>query len=354
MALVRSESKEHFTAVAELLKDAETSVRLPVGLALAHAKDKNAVPVLINLLAEMPSTQTWPVEDLLYRLAEDKAPKETPSNDEAGKKKYRDAWLAWWKDHGEKMDLAKLSTVPPMRGTNMIVLLDQGRILELDKSEKPLWKIENLQFPLDVSFVGEARVLIAENNANVVTERNLKGEIIKEFKAPAPIMAQRLPNGNTFIACRSQLKEVDPGGKEVFSYSRPNGEELMRAKKLVNGQIAIVVNSRFILLDPSGKELKSFQVDIHTYGGRIEVLPNGRVLAASYSSKKVVEYDMEGKIVWEAPVPFAEPISAWPLPNGNVLATSMLEDQPAVEVDRTGKVVWQYKTDTRVTRVFRR
>src|SRR5262249_37744705 len=169
-----------------------------------------------------------------------------------------------------------------------------------------------------------------------------------------PVMAQRLPNGNTFIGCRGQVVEVTPEHRELYNYRLPNGEEFMRAKKLPNGQIACVGNSRFVLLDNKGNEVKTFPTGIPTYCGRIEMLPNGRVLAASYNGKKIVEYDMDGKVVWEAPVPMPEPISAWRISNGNTLVTSMLEDQPAVEVDRNGKVVWQYKTDTRVTRVYRR
>ncbi|HKB38759.1 MAG TPA: HEAT repeat domain-containing protein [Gemmataceae bacterium] len=354
VALVRSDSREHLADVRKLLQDSDPSVRLHTGLALALAKEKAAVPVLINLLAELPAAQNWSVEDMLYRLAEDKAPKETPGKNEDSQKKYRDAWLAWWKDNEEKVDLGKLAAAPPIRGNNMIILLDQGRLLEMDKDKKVLWQIDNLQFPLDASFVGEARVLVAENNGNIVTERNHKGEVQWEKKIAAPVMAQRLPNGNTFIGCRGMLVEVTPDGREVFNYRRPGGDEIMRAKKLPNGQIACVANSRFLLLDPSGNELKNWPIDIHTYGGRIEVLPNGRVLAACYSGKKIAEFDMDGKIVWEVPVPFEQPISAWRISNGNTLVTSMLEGQPAVEVDRTGKVVWEYKTDTRVTRVYRR
>jgi outer membrane protein assembly factor BamB len=167
-------------------------------------------------------------------------------------------------------------------------------------------------------------------------------------------MAQRLPNGNTFIGCRGKLFEVDKNGRTVLEIPTTNGREFMRAKKLVNGQVAAVIDSQFILYDAAGKQLNSFPVDIQTYGGRIEVLPNGRVLAACYNGRKIAEYDTGGTIVWEAPVPFDQPIAAWRLSNGNTLVTSMLEDQPAVEVDRNGKVVWEYKTDTRVTRAIRR
>jgi hypothetical protein len=66
----------------------------------------------------------------------------------------------------------------------------------------------------------------------------------------------------------------------------------------------------------------------------------------------VVEYDADGQSVWE--VSIDQPIAAVRLPNGNTLIT-LMQDKSAVEVDRTGKRVWQFKAEnTRVTRAFRR
>lgn len=84
------------------------------------------------------------------------------------------------------------------------------------------------------------------------------------------------------------------------------------------------------------------------------MLPNGRVLVPHNGEGKVVEYDSRGKIVWE--VPFAQPIAAMRLPNGNTLITSMDPDVGAIEVDRAGAEVWTYRdpSSTRVTRAIRR
>ncbi len=64
-----------------------------------------------------------------------------------------------------------------------------------------------------------------------------------------------------------------------------------------------------------------------------------------------MEQDAQGKVVWE--VDFSMPIVATRLPNGNTLVTSF-NQQRAVELDPHGKEVWQYKTETRVTRAWRR
>jgi HEAT repeats len=353
-AVCRAGGEENRAAVRKLLEDPNATVRLRAGLALVSVKEKDAVPVLIDLLGELPPAQAWTVEDLLYRMAADKAPAVSPGTDEASRKKYKEVWAAWWQENGAGVDLAKLDEVPATLGYTLMVLLDQGKVLEVDASKKIRWELANLEFPLDVQYLPGDRILAAENNANRVTERNLKGEILWHHDIPMPIAAQRQLNGNTFIATRNALVEVNRDGKEVFHYQRPNGEQFMRGLKLRNGEVACVTEGhRFVKLDAAGKEVQGFPVDIQTFGGRIEVLPNGRVLVPLYSSNKVVEMEGEGKVVWEAAVPFGTPIAATRLPNGNTLVTSM-NQAPAVEIDRAGKVVWEYKTDTRITRAFRR
>ena len=71
-----------------------------------------------------------------------------------------------------------------------------------------------------------------------------------------------------------------------------------------------------------------------TNGGRIDVLPNGHVLVPQMSQNKVIEYNAEGKPVWEATV--EQPIAAVRLPNGHTLVTS-LNQHRAVELDRGGR-----------------
>jgi outer membrane protein assembly factor BamB len=235
----------------------------------------------------------------------------------------------------------------------MVVLLDQGKLLELDGDRKVRWEISDLQFPLDAQFLPGNRVLVAENQGNRITERNLKGEVLWEHKTEQPLVAQRLPSGNTFIGTRFQLLEVDRDGRQVFAHFPPAGQEIMRAQRLRNGDIVYVSNARqFVRLDASGKEIQSFGVEVYTSGGRIDVLPDGRVLVPQRFNNRVVEQDADGKIHWQAEIP--EPIMGLRLANGNTLLTSLTQ-QRAVEVDKDGKEVWEYKsTESRVTRAWRR
>jgi HEAT repeat protein len=351
-ALCRAGAVQTQPAIRKLLQDPELPVRLQVALALTSAGEKDAIPVLIDLLGQLPYDQALRAEDMLLRVADEQAPGLSLGRDDSSREKCRLAWVAWWKTESPKLDLARLNGAPTWHGYTLLLLLDQGRALELDKQDKVRWQIDGLQFPLDVQRLPGNRVLVAEHHANRVTVRNPKGEIIWEKPVEAPLVAQRLPNGNTFIATNSQLLEVTPTGKEIFTYNPPGDEYIMKAQKLSNGEIACVLShSRFVRLDPTGKELSSFPVQVRTSGGRIQVLPNGHVLVPEHNSNRLVEYDAAGKPVWE--VTIQQPIAAVRLPNGHTLVTSMSQNR-AIELDSKGTEVWEYKSDTRVSRAFRR
>jgi HEAT repeat protein len=359
--LASAGDRQQRAAAAKLLKDRDVHVRLAVGLALAQAGDPEAISPLIDLVEELPTEQSWPVLDLLTRLAgEDQAPL-VVLTDQESRRKSRQAWTKWWEARRSTMDLARLRR-PPGQGYTAILLLEAGRALELDASGKIRWQISGLQKPLDLQVLPgkEEHVLVAEHLADRVTERNTKGKVVWEKAVHSPVMAQRLPNGNTFVASLHQLVEFDRQGKSVFSYNAQGGDDVMRARRLRNGDIALIIHPntapeaacRYVRMDASAtKELASFPVTVKTQGGQLDVLCDGRVVVPQMPDNKVVEYDAEGKPIWELTVD--QPIAATRLPDGHTLVTSMSQDR-AIEFDRDGKEVWQYQSNTKVSRAFRR
>jgi len=356
-ALCRARADDQKPAIRKLLEDKDPHVRLHVGLALAEAKQKDAIPVLIALLEVLPFDQTGTLEDVLYLLAGNKAPEAAPGSDAASRRAYREKWQEWWQKHGAEVDLAVLTQPSRLLGFTMVILLDEGKLQELDAAKRVRWKIEGLGFPLDAQYLAGDRVLVAEQAANRVTERDLKGNIVWEKQVPEPLMAQRLPNGATLIASRQQVIEVNRDGTTLATHTRPAGESVMRAQKLRGGDLAIVTMdlntnaTRYVRVDAKGKEVASFPVPVRTSGGRIEVLPNGHVLIPEMQANRVAEYDTTGKVVWSAQVP--QPIAAVRLPNGRTLVTSMTENR-AMELDRAGSQVWEFRHDSRVSRAWRR
>lgn len=355
-ALTRAKSAAERPTVLKLLKDPEPGVRLRVALALVLAEEPAAVPELIDLLVPLPATQAWQAEDILFRLAEGKEPPSVPlGHDPAARKKCRDAWAAWWGQHAKTVKLARLHEAPRLLGRTVLVLLDMGRVLEVDAENNVKWQLNGLMFPLDVDYLPNNHLLVAEYHGARVTERKLNGEIVWSHPVTGPLAAQRLRNGNTFIVTDGQLLEVDRAGTQTFTYSFPNGQRIMKGMKLGNGEMVVLTSdARVVRLDATGRELSAFGVDLGTrlFGGRIHMLPNGRVLVPHNAENKVVEYDPTGKVVWQ--VSIEQPIAATRLPNGNTLVTSMTQNR-AVEFDPTGAEVWEYRgNNTRVTRAVRR
>jgi HEAT repeat protein len=329
-------------AVHKLLKDADGTVRLRVALALASTRDKAAVPTLIDCLADMPLEQASQAEALLRQTAGDAAPKEMLGADAESRKKVREAWAAWWKANSGSVELARINTSKRMLGYTLICLANNGRVMEIGLDGKERWHIDGLNNPWDAHVLSGDRVLIAEFNGGRVTERNFKGDVLWERAAPNPIACQRLPNGNTFIVCRNQLQEVTRDGKEVFKHDRPD-YSIMGAQKLRNGKVIFFTNNGTAhRLDASGKEEKSFNVGQfgQMWGGGGDVLANGNVVAPQWNSSKVIEYDQDGKQLWEAGVQW--PHSAVRLPNGNTLVSSQNTNK-ITEINKAGKVVWEHQ-----------
>ncbi|MFN4260394.1 MAG: PQQ-binding-like beta-propeller repeat protein [Gemmataceae bacterium] len=354
-ALIRGIKGTIPAEVRKLLVDPMPEVRMRVALALVEAKDKEAIPVLIDLLGELPSTESWKAHEMLFRLARDQAPTLPLGDKPEERRKCRDAWNAWWLAHGQELDLTDFDLVPRELGLTVVAYLDAnnttGRVAEITKEQKVNWQLTGLNYPVDAQVVGKDRILVAEHRLNRVTERDLKGTIIWQHTVNYPVACQRLLNGNTFIACRNQLVEVDANKKALFTYNRPN-YDIVSARKSRNGEyVFVTTNGLYIRLNARGQEVKSFPIGRVQNYSTIDMTPTGHVIIPLTSENRVVEYDGEGRLLWS--VDFQFPTSAMRLPSGNTLLSSM-NTQRVVEINRRGQVVWEHKPPGRPLHAFRR
>jgi HEAT repeat protein len=352
-ALAKGGGVEGRAAVRKLLKDDAPIVRLRVALALTLAKERDAVPVLIDLLALLPAEPFAEAESVLYQLAGDSAPKTPAGMEPAEKKKCRDAWAAWWKVNAARVDLGRLQE-RPWYGYTLICDTGRNRVYEIDRQGKERWAIDNVVQPFDAVVLPGNRVLIAEFNANRVTERDFKGKILWEKRVPGnPSNVQRLANGHTFVAMNGgAIMEMDRDGKEVYRINNVPGN-VLAAKRSRQGTIfCMTFNGQCLLLDTTGKQLKSFATthDANSMGG-IDLPPNGRILITRQAQGKVAEYDRDGKLLLELNAPGARTASG--LPNGHILVAGQ-GTQRTYEMDRTGKIVWEHKDGGQPFRVRRR
>lgn len=225
------------------------------------------------------------------------------------------------------------------------------RVLGLGADGKPLWQFDTSNIVTDAHMVGADRVLYTVDSQRMLIESDLRGKIVSSKKVNLDCgrntirSAQRRPNGTTLCAFAFGLVEIDTRGKEHVLYQRQRigGDAITDVRELPNGTIGLVTtDGLYRLLDARGQEIKNVRIIPRQEfsGGKIDVLQSGGVLVTDWNKNKVVEFDAEGKWVWEANV--KTPTSVSRLPNGNTLVTSQ-EDCCAVELDQTGKEVWRYQ-----------
>jgi HEAT repeat protein len=343
--------------VKRLLKDPDLSVRQAAATALTIAGEKDAVPVLIDLLADLPSARTWPAQDVLHQLAGDKAPGIPAGEKPEERKKYRDAWAAWWKDNAASTNLARLTTSPGYLGYTVLVEVGNnsvGRVTEIGRDGKVRWQVTNLRYPVDAFVLPGERVLITEWDGNRVAEWDFRGNLVwkQENLNGRATNAQRLPNGNTFICTTNELLEVDRTGKQVYRVTVPQG--LTAGYRWPNGELICLRNDgQVVRYDTGGKELGKFPSNRDTsWTSGIDMVRTGNVLVTQPSpNQKVVEYTADGRAVKEWGTPNVT--TATRLANGGILAASH-NDMRVVEYDANGKKVWDYKSDHHIFRARRR
>jgi hypothetical protein len=361
-------------AVRKLLSDADAQVRLRAAQGLLAAKDKAGLPVLVELLNELPVELAWQAEELLHWAANAKGPEPViGAGKPEARRKCREAWKAWLRQHGPQLDLQKpadkgrrpclvvgVGTVPPRRDW---VRLDLSRVAFVYGCDgKRRWQSRPAEQLGDAQFLGGGRVLCMRSPDNFsVAEYDLEGKLLWKYKWGkfCPHFCRRYPNGNTFIGgFLIQFVEVTREGKEVyFQDFAPNGHAPagMFPLQLNNGNL--MWSSSFIQmergphttlaeLDPNtGRALNKTPLprDFTTTHHTVEELPNGHFLVAGehiwgqFGAKTdggVEEFDASGKSVWKHVLRGTS--RAKLLRNGNIL----LSQVGLIEINRAGEKLW--------------
>jgi hypothetical protein len=354
--LTRAASIDH-EEIRRLLDDADAQVRWHTAAGLIRARDKAGVPALMRLLTDGPRETAWQAEDLLCRIAGERAPPASlGAGDDETRKTCREVWETWWQANGAGIDISRLDLAETTLGLTVICDCDVegqfriGRVWECGPDGKARWQIDQVKNPADVQLLPGGRLLVAECQGFVTTERDRQGKVLwSQTVDNYPVSCQRLANGNTFIATYSQLSEVTRDGKVLYAYKRPGS--IYCAQKLRNGNILYAhAGGQIIELDTAGKEVRALALRGLAAWASIEVLPNGRYLVSQYSLNRVIEVDPNGKVYWECSA--QTPAWATRLRNGNTLI-ACTEGRCVVEIDRSGKEVWKQTTAGRPFRVRR-
>jgi hypothetical protein len=379
---------------AAILKEADTEAKFAGLWSLAvTTREKEYVPELLNLVPQLGRGRIWQLEELLLQLA-GSHPKDgrflkTPE----ALGKARDAWLAWWKEKGDKVDFVAFDFKPRVQGITDIIEMDvrgynQSRIVSLGPDLKEKWRLTGLNNPTDLKVMPNGRMWIVESNNNLITEREPNGTTVLTRRniGQQPMNIDLLPNGGMVVVCRNNIVELDKDGKQVWAHAR-NNYDVMAGRRLPNGETLFVTNlyqqpnvpaqQNGFRLDAKGQEVvepkpKDGEAKKPlTFGyvyqlQRMEIVGESNVLICERENRingqtdRVAEYDLKtGKLVWKYDCPpNSGPSSAQRLPNGNTLIC-LMNTQPGgrvIEVDPSNEIVWEYqsKDGLRAARAFRR
>jgi hypothetical protein len=340
--LARADAASRDEAV-RLLADADDHVRFRTAQGLLAARDKRSVPALLALLGNSPPELSWRVEDILYRLAGEKAPMVSSGTTDRERKAWQDAWKTWWDREGDKVDLARVDAATPFLHVLLVPEMHGQKIWEVDRSGKQLWKLDNPNVPREAALTPNGHVLVAEVSTNRVAEYDRAGKMVWSYAFSDPAYLQRLPNGNTFIGNHQKAVEVTPGGKEVFSYQQKDTSFFIHSmyRKRDANLVLLSMAGKLMEVTPKGDEVVSFQLDQNNRNWcGVEGLPGRRYLCVCINNGEVIEVDATGKTLWSCKINGASYASR--LPNGNTMICSF-NDRRVVVVDRGGTIVWEQK-----------
>tara|TARA_R110000765_G_scaffold95610_4_gene179965 strand:- start:1961 stop:2905 length:945 start_codon:yes stop_codon:yes gene_type:complete len=208
--------------------------------------------------------------------------------------------------------------------------------------------------------------------ADEVREYNKKKKVVFTYSRAEKTMelgtAVRLSNGNTMITesgSNPRIVEVNKKGEVVKSVPlKPDTDNIhmqtRMARKLTNGNYLAPHLLAFAVKEyqPDGNVVNVFRTDLADLGGReVENWPftairldNGNTLVTLTHGNKVVEFDANGKVVWEInnshvkESPFVDPCGAQRLPNGNTVIASYGAQKgiKLFEVSPDKSLVWSY------------
>lgn len=240
----------------------------------------------------------------------------------------------------------------------------------LDEDGKEVWKTQGRA--KDATQFADGHILITYKNKVVEFDKDKKQ--VWEFTKPKAdaelISAWRLSTGNTLIVVLGnspRLIEVDVAGKTV-SKTAVDPEQIKNhhmqtrmARKLANGNYLAPHLHGFSVREytPEGKVVADFQTDTEHFGGKEAKnwpftairTPTGTTVVGCTYGNRVVEFDAEGKIIWELTNEdvggiIKDACGVQRLPNGNTVITSYGQrEKDAVkifEVTPDKKVVWKY------------
>jgi hypothetical protein len=160
--------------------------------------------------------------------------------------------------------------------------------------------------------------------------------------------ATLLSSGNVIFSRMSGAGMVSPDKKLLWDYPAPPRTEIHSCQSIGRGRVLIMRNGNpaqaMIINTGTGIVEKEIPIPTTTTGTHgqfrhIRMTKAGTLLVPHLGEGKVVEYDLEGKVLWS--VPAKSPWHAVRLKNGNTLIAGDWS-RYAREVNPKGETVWEF------------
>jgi outer membrane protein assembly factor BamB len=205
--------------------------------------------------------------------------------------------------------------------------------------------------PLSLFAKDDRLILVgASYGKNILAICEPDGTVIWKHKTGGPERGhtghhdvQLLPDGNIlFHDSWSVTSEITPNRKIVWEHDS-KGANVHAFQRLANGHTMIAESGlgRIVHLDKAGKIQKEIPLpkDGRHQTRMLEILPNGHYLSCAESPGVVTEYDPTGKVVWEYPTN-TRVFGAIRLKSGNTLIATG-SGNSILEVSPDKKIVWE-------------
>ena len=159
--------------------------------------------------------------------------------------------------------------------------------------------------------------------------------------------ATLLADGNIILSCMSGAGEISPEKDIVWQYTAPPGTEIHSIQSIGENRVLLMRNgnpAQAMIFNTFSNKLEKIIPIPTTITGthgqfrHIRMTPAGTILVGHMSEGKVVEYDLDGNVVWSAKIDHAW--QAIRLKNGNTLVTG--DGARFVrELNPQGETVWE-------------